>query len=113
YCIGDDGENGYIARSEDGDTWDVVHSEEFVLPNTAWRLLGALKFQDRAATGEPVPLHLIASFIHDRVDIPASKFDVAQLTDLVEGVVFSDGYTGADAMRSAMAWYQFDAVEAD
>lgn len=63
--------------------------------------------------GELVPLHALISWVHDRVNVPASKYDVAELSDLVEGVVFSDGYTATDAIRAAAGWYFFDAGEFD
>src|SRR5690606_7632664 len=65
------------------------------------------------SVGQPVPLHSIVTFCHDRANMPASKYDVTQLTDMVEGVVFADSYTCADAIRSQMGQYFFDAGEFD
>lgn len=62
---------------------------------------------------EKVPLSSIVSWLHDRVNVPASKYDVSELVDPVEGVVFSDGYTASDAIKTAGGWYFFDAGEFD
>lgn len=118
HCIDDDGEkfimganNRTVYYSEDGDTWSSATLG--ALPSNRPVISIASTPKSSSVFGERIPLYTIASFIHDRVDIPAGKIDVTQLTDLVEGVVFADGYTGADAMRAAMGWYQFDAGEFD
>lgn len=60
-----------------------------------------------------ISLSSVVSWIHERANIPASKYNVTQLTDMVEGVVFADSYTCADAIRSQMGQYFFDAGEFD
>lgn len=112
FVIGDDGVEGFIARSEDADTFEIIHSET-LLTLQQWTGIEAFEVEAASVVAEPIALSEIALFIHDRVDISPSKVNVAQLTDMVEGVVFADGYTGADAMRAAMGWYQFDAGEFD
>lgn len=105
------GFNAMFLSTTDGATVTPVTIDDFQ-PDYAVRGLASLEW-GAVVVGEPIPLHTIASFIHDRVDISAAKINVSQLTDMVEGVVFADGYTGADAMRAAMGWYQFDAGEFD
>src|SRR5690606_21166974 len=63
--------------------------------------------------GGKIPLSGVIAWIHERANIPASKYDGTQLTDMVEGVVFADSYTWADAIRSQMGQYFFDAGEFD
>lgn len=80
------------------------------LPNTGWGISG--KIMTTGGTG-PVFLSSIVEFLHDRIGHNPSDFYADALDDLVEGVVFADGYTGADAIRSLMGWYFFDAGEFD
>lgn len=53
----------------------------------------------------------VVSMLHERVG--ASSADVYPLADTVDGIVFADGYSAADAIRSLMPIYMFDAFEAD
>lgn len=55
----------------------------------------------------------VVGFIHDRVGDSPESYDVSELLDMVEGVVFADGYTGASAMQSLMGLYFFGAGEYD
>lgn len=61
--------------------------------------------------GEPVELDAIVSDIHQRCGVPASKYDVSELTDLVAGLVLAGDYTGADAINTLRGPYFFDKAE--
>src|SRR5690606_36118658 len=77
------------------------------------RSVGAFDRPDTEVSGAKIPLSDVIAWIHERANMPASKYDVTQLTDMVEGVVFADSYTCADAIRSQMGQYFFDAGEFD
>lgn len=98
---------GAIFTSEDGDVWT----------QRAQGLLGVASVcalsQSGSVTPERMQLSDVIAWIHERANMPASKYDVTQLTDMVEGVVFADSYTCADAIRSQMGQYFFDAGEFD
>lgn len=79
------------------------------LPQTGWTVNGRI-VTGGTGTG-PVPLSYIIDFLHDRTDSKPSG--VAELTDDVEGVVFAGDYTAADAIRTFMTLYFFDAGEFD
>lgn len=65
------------------------------------------------AQGAAVPLSQVVRFLHARVGQPAVRYDVAELTDYVEGIVFAGDYTAADAVRTLMPIYFFDGPEYD
>lgn len=102
--------NGYIKTTTNLSSWTTRRSETFVSAES-WRSVAALEYVDNRSEGEKVPLHSIISWLHERVE--ADRYNVSQLTDMVEGVVFADGYTAVDAIRSAMSLYLFDAGEFD
>ena len=63
--------------------------------------------------GLPIQLSEIVSDIHERCQVPSSKFDVSELTDTVSGILLAGDYTGADAINTLRAPYFFDKFEAD
>jgi hypothetical protein len=65
------------------------------------------------AQGAAVPLSQVVSFLHARVGQPAPRYDVSELTEYVEGIVFAGDYTAADAVRTLMPIYFFDGPEYD
>lgn len=74
-------------------------------------LLAALSPDEPVADGHPVPLSSIVASIHGRANQSASKFDVSELTDLVDGIVLAQEFTCADAIRTIIAPYMSDASE--
>lgn len=64
-----------------------------------------------ATSADKIALWHVVQWCHERVG--AGSYNVSDLTDEVEGVVFGDGYTAADAIRTLMALYFFDAGEYD
>lgn len=66
-----------------------------------------------AVDGGSVPLSYIVSQAHERAGQDSNYYDVSELTDLVKGAVFADGYTSADAIRTMMPVYKFDSSEYD
>lgn len=100
--------SGSVARSIGDGTWTpssyddnsvlVVATDPASLPVTA---------------GDPIPLASIISFVHQRCGHESSTYDVSELTDLVDGVVFADSYTGSDAIRTIIPIYFADAAEHD
>lgn len=53
----------------------------------------------------------IVQWNHDRIG--SSTYDVSELTNAVRGIVFAGDYTAADAIRTLMGPYFFDASEYD
>lgn len=102
------GTTGQLYRYLGHGAWELVST----VPGSA-SYNGIAGFNTRTVTGGKIPLHTVISWVHDRVDMPAWKYDVGQLDDMVEGIVFADGYTAADAVRTQMALYFFDAGEFD
>lgn len=98
---------GAIFTSEDGISW-TQRSTAMLGIASVCALPGSGLF-----SSEKIPLSAIATWIHERVNIPSAKYNVTELTDLVEGIVFADGYTGQTAMQSAMMVYNFGAGEFD
>lgn len=66
-----------------------------------------------AADGGAVPLSYIVSQMHERANQDQSYYNVSELTDMVLGVTFAGDYTAADAVRTLMPVYKFDASEYD
>ncbi|MGJ7497454.1 phage tail protein [Variovorax sp. RT4R15] len=63
--------------------------------------------------GLPVSLGIIVSDLHDRCSVPASKYDVSDLSDMVAGLLLAGDYTGADAINTLRVPYFFDKSEHD
>lgn len=63
--------------------------------------------------GDPVPLSWIVEFCHRRAGMDIDTFDVSQLDDMVDGVVFADGYSSRDAITTLLPIYNADASEFD
>lgn len=66
-----------------------------------------------SVSSEKILLSSSISWLHDRVNVPASKVDVSELIDEIEGVVYAGDYSVAEAIRSAMTLYFFDCGEFD
>lgn len=66
-----------------------------------------------SAEYQKVPLSYIVSTLCSRPGLPASRYDVSELTDLVDGLVLADDYTYADAIRTLMPIYFFGVSEHD
>ncbi len=60
-----------------------------------------------------IALSEIVGWCHRRVGQGADAFDVADLDDVLDGVVFADGYTARDAIMSLLPIYNADASEHD
>lgn len=74
--------------------------------------LRVYKIQDQGTIGGGDLLSNIVADIHARCDIPASDYDVSELTDSVDGLVLaSAGYSGADAIGTLRVPYFFDRAE--
>lgn len=76
---------------------------------------GYLVFLDAAAASEPQPVTLgsIVAALHARAGQDSTLFSVSELTDEVDGLVLAGDYTCADAIRTLMPIYRFDASEFD
>jgi len=66
----------------------------------------------------PIPegkvfLREIIEDICDRCGLPASKYDVSALDDIVDGITLGGAYSGAGAITTLMPAYFFDLFEAD
>lgn len=72
---------------------------------------GALLSNSSMETG--LALSEVVAGLHGRVNQPASEYDVSELTDSVLGIVFAGDYSCADAVRTLMQPYFFDASEYD
>lgn len=116
----------YFGVSEDGKNWSRrdagVNFANVQSPQTAiWNseigrfviASGNAVYLSNTAKqiGFPVPLSDIVSDIHIRCDVPANKYDVAELTDLVSGLVLAGDYAGADAINTLRTPYFFDKAE--
>jgi hypothetical protein len=66
-----------------------------------------------SGAGQATVLSSIVSFVHLRCGHSASQYDISELTDPVDGIVFADGYTGADAIKTLLPIYFADASEHD
>lgn len=79
------------------------------LSGTLWYLTVYATTAD--ADPAPIPLANIISWLHHRVG--SFLFDVSDISDEVDGIVFSGDYTAADCIRTLMPVYMFDASEHD
>lgn len=105
-----DGEDGVIKTSPDGMAWTTRRSEN-LSANEQWWRVACLVISAGTVISEKIPLSSIVSWAHERIGGKPYTYNVSELTDLVDGIVFSDGYTAADAIRTLMPIYMFDAVE--
>lgn len=63
--------------------------------------------------GDSLTLSRIVGWCHRRVGIDESLYDVDELNDAVDGVVFADGYSARDAIITLLPIYNADASEHD
>lgn len=66
---------------------------------------------EESEIGQPVPLGGIVSAVHGRARQASSKYDVSELTDMVDGVVLQADFSCADAIRAILPPYFTDASE--
>lgn len=64
-------------------------------------------------TPDKIELSAIVTTLCSRAGLPTSRFDVSELTDMVDGLVLADDYTYADAIRTLMPIYLYGATEHD
>lgn len=88
--------------------WNAQLGKFYALANDQIFVSGTV-----SATGTPVPLSEIVSDIHARCDFPEGKFDVAELEDMVTGLVLAGEYSGADAINTLRSLYLFDRSDFD
>lgn len=112
FVIGDDGTNGYIARSQDADEFEVVYTEALGFLQQ-WTGIEAFYATTGTAVGEPVPLSSILTALHLRSGHTSSDFDVSECPELVKGVVFESSVTFAEAINSVIGSYFKDPSEYD
>lgn len=101
--------DGIIKVSPDGNSWAVrTTSAPFDALGVA-----CLTQSEQVVAGQPVSLGSIVSSIGQRPGLPASLLDVAELTDMVDGIAFAGDYSCGDAISTMMPIYMFDATEFD
>lgn len=64
-------------------------------------------------TYEPVSLGSIVATLCTRPGLSSTRYNVSELTDMVDGLVLADDYTYADAIRTLMPIYFFGVSEHD
>ena len=109
--VGEDSDGDpYIGLSDDGTSITEATSHPFLA-----RVNLVAAFNDSLGTFEPgrVALSTVVSWIHGRVGQSTSDYDATALADLLDGVVFADGYTGRDAITTLLPIYNADASEHD
>lgn len=62
---------------------------------------------------ESITLSSLISTLCSRPGLPANRYDVSELIDLVNGLVLADDYTYADVIRTLMPVYLYGASEHD
>lgn len=107
-----DGEtDGFIKSSVDGNIWTTRFTEPLG-NNDRWSaIVQATPAQTQI--GSPVPLSSIVAYLHERAGHDSSDYNVSELVDMVDGIVFAEGYTCADAIRTLLPVYFSDASEHD
>ena len=94
-------------------TEDFVTFDNVTPPGNGGILDIAVLVTPPIVTGEPVPLSDAVAKLCRRAGLPASRYLTTNLTDEVDGIVLADGYTCAEAIRTLMPVYSFDAAEYD
>lgn len=80
------------------------------LPGAGWQLKATVSADGSA----PIPVSDVVTWLHKRIGQSTDFYDVSELTDdLLSGIVFAEGYTVADAIRTLMPIYTFDSSEHD
>lgn len=104
------GSAGVIIYSRDrGVTWDV--STQPI--NNGIELLAAGVSSIAPSDSDGVELSAVVGFCHRRVGMEVADYDISELTDRLDGVVFADGYTARDAITTLLPIYNADASEHD
>lgn len=124
-----------VAYSEDQETWVIANViagtptrwdlEYSITGGASWFAAsslygtgGSIAFiEGGIASGDADPqriqLSTIVTDLCARALLPISRFDVSELTDMVDGLVLAGDYTCGDAIRTLMPIYFFDATEHD
>ena len=102
------GTRGDIYRSQGSGSWDYVST----VPGQA-SYNGIAGFGGGSVSGDRIPLSSVISFCHQRVGQSGSDFDVSEVADRLDGVVFADGYSARDAITTLLPIYNLDASEHD
>lgn len=100
------GRRVYVS-SENGKDWSVDVDEQ-----SGFNLQGDIASLHILAS-PTMRLSQIISWCHQRVGQGPAVYDVSELDDEVDGVVFADGYTARDAIMSLLPIYNADASEHD
>lgn len=98
-----------IKTSVDADSW-TTRSIGFTYGADK---LASAPLGSGSAVGEPILLSAIVAAIHQRAGHASADYDVAELTDLVSGVVFEQSVTGAEAINSILGGYFADPADYD
>lgn len=86
---------------------DPVYTANFTPPTEPWPNPSSSVDAGQIELGE------IVTALHQRAGQTSSDFEVSELTDMVDGLVLAGDYTDADAIRTLMPIYAFDASEYD
>lgn len=87
-----------------------ANEEEFEYPiPLGYRALGA----SSSAAGDPVPLNVILSAIHNRAGLTPDDFDVSEATDIVSGLVIEQTVTASESINSVIGAFFLDSVDVD
>ena len=78
---------------------------------TAWSIVATI--ESGGGGSSPISLQSIILWLHRRVGQSLAIVDVNEIEDLVDGVVFADGYTARDAITALLPIYNADASEHD
>lgn len=85
----------------------VLKKPDGTLVSTSWGPDNV--YQD----GLPTTLGTIVAWAHQRANQSSLSYDVSELTEDVNGIVFAGEYTCADAIRTLQPVYMFDYTECD
>lgn len=103
-----DTDAGRIYYSLDGITWQL----ESITEPVQFYNIGVFPTVPSLA-GEPIQLSTIVSAIAERATLNSDQYNVAELTDMVDGLVLAGDYTCKDAITTLSPIYFFDASEHD
>lgn len=98
--------DGFIAASSNGlDFTEVDQPFDYTV----------FRFANLRSTiaAERIQLKDIVADLHSRIGHDEERYDVAELVDYVDGLVLAGDYNAADAIRTLMPVYMYDAAEAD
>lgn len=102
------GDSGDIYRYRGMGSWEYVSR----VPGQS-SFNGVAGFGRGIASGDRIPLRSVIEFCHRRVGQSGADYDLSDISDLIDGVVFADGYSARDAITSILPAYNLDASEHD